>query len=53
VQKNRERWMELAELAAGEQDPDKLIELVTEIDRLLAEKQKRLESTRVPIPPKE
>jgi hypothetical protein len=34
--------MELAELAASEQDPEKLSALVQEIDRLLAEKQYRL-----------
>ena len=28
MQEKRERWMELAELAAAEQDPDKLTELV-------------------------
>ncbi len=46
MQKNRERWMELAELAANEQDPDRLMALVREIDELLAEKQKRLNSLR-------
>jgi hypothetical protein len=40
--KNKERWMELCELAANEQDSQKLSELVAEIDRLLAEKQDRL-----------
>jgi hypothetical protein len=50
MQKNRERWMELATLAANEQDPDKLMALVKEIDQLLAEKQKRLDKTRRPVP---
>jgi hypothetical protein len=48
--KNRERWMELAELAANEQDPDKLMELISEIEDLLEEKQKRL--NKIPHPPK-
>jgi hypothetical protein len=40
--KVKERWRELCEQAAIEQDPGKLSELVAEIDRLLEEKQKRL-----------
>jgi hypothetical protein len=42
--------MELAELAANEQDPDKLMELISEIDDVLEEKQKRL--NKIPRPPK-
>jgi len=42
----RERWMALCEQAAKEQDPAKLLELVTEINRLLEEKQDRLNQTR-------
>jgi len=38
----RERWMHLCEAAALEQDPEKLMELVSEINRLLEEKEKRL-----------
>jgi hypothetical protein len=38
--------MELAELAANEQDPDKLMELVREIEQLLTEKQNRLNGLR-------
>ena len=38
----KERWMELCEQAANEQDGDKLMELVAEIDRLLEAKQRRL-----------
>jgi hypothetical protein len=34
-----ERWAVLAELAAKEQDPNKLMALVTEINELLGEKQ--------------
>jgi hypothetical protein len=37
-----ERWQQLCAQAAVEQDPKKLIELVKEIDRLLGEKQDRL-----------
>ena len=40
--KVKERWRELCEQAAMEQDPRKLSELVAEIDRLLEEKQVRL-----------
>jgi hypothetical protein len=40
----RERWLELAELAADEQDPQRLIELVREINLLLEAKLSRLES---------
>ena len=45
--KNKERWQELCELAAQEQDPQKLIELMKEIDRLLEIKLNRLKG----IPP--
>jgi hypothetical protein len=38
----KERWQELCELAANEQDPDKLSDLVDEIHRMLEEKQNRL-----------
>jgi hypothetical protein len=53
MQDKRERWMELAALAAQEQDSDKLIELTKEIDRLLAEKQDRLDHARIPSKPTE
>ena len=39
---NKERWRELCEQASVEQDPKKLLELVTEINRLLDEKKIRL-----------
>ncbi len=42
MQENKDRWRELCELAEKEQDPKKLVELAKEIDRLLAEKQNRL-----------
>ena len=40
--KDKERWRELCEQAAVEQDPKKLMVLVAEITRLLDEKQTRL-----------
>jgi hypothetical protein len=42
----RERWQELCAQAAEEQDPEKLLELVKEINRLLEEKEKRLAKLR-------
>jgi hypothetical protein len=39
----RERWMELCEQAANEQDSAKLLKLITEINRLLDEKSRRIE----------
>jgi hypothetical protein len=41
--KDKQRWVELCEQAAVEQDSRKLLKLVREIDRLLREKQQRLE----------
>ena len=38
----KERWMELCELAAKEQDPAKLMALVAEINRILDSKEQRL-----------
>jgi hypothetical protein len=38
----KERWMELAAQAASEQDPQRLIELVREINELLEAKERRL-----------
>jgi len=37
-----EQWRQLCELAATEQDPERLLALVKEINRLLDEKEKRL-----------
>jgi len=39
---NKERWWELAEQAAIEQDPVKMLELITEINKLLLQKEERL-----------
>jgi len=38
----KERWMELCEQAANEQDSKRLLELTQEINRLLDEKEQRL-----------
>ena len=38
----KEQWMLLCEQAANEQDPEKLHDLVREINRLLEEKENRL-----------
>jgi hypothetical protein len=42
MRENEEQWKRLCELAAKEQDPQKLIELTREINNLLLFKQKRL-----------
>jgi hypothetical protein len=42
MEENREKWMELCARAAQEQDPEKLMELITEINRLLDAKEGRL-----------
>jgi hypothetical protein len=41
----KERWLELCELAATEQDSAKLLKYIQEINRILEEKQKRIEPT--------
>ena len=55
MNENEERWKELCKQAATEQDPHKLSELVTEINRLLKEREDRLKALgSKPIdPPKE
>jgi hypothetical protein len=40
----KERWMELCELAAKEQDSVKLMALVAEINRILEAKEERLKT---------
>jgi hypothetical protein len=40
---NEERWRELCEQVAVEQDPEKLVELTTEIYRFLEEMRRRLQ----------
>ena len=44
---NRESLRELCEQASVEQDPDKLLELIKEINRLLEEKQGRLSTAEI------
>jgi hypothetical protein len=44
MREKRERWMELAALAADEQDPKKVSDLIKEIARLLEEKQNRIQN---------
>jgi len=39
---NKERWWMLCEQAANERDPERLLEIVKEINDLLDEKQDRL-----------
>ena len=43
---NRERWQELCARAADEQDSEKLLELVKQINTLLEEKEQRLAKER-------
>jgi hypothetical protein len=42
IGKEKERWRELCEQAANEYDPQKLHELVIEINRLLEERERQL-----------
>jgi hypothetical protein len=42
MQESEERWKQLCEQAAKEQDPNKLMDLIAEINRLLAAKDERL-----------
>jgi hypothetical protein len=40
--KDNPHWMELCEQASVEQDPERLMELIREIHRLLEDKEQRL-----------
>lgn len=42
----KELWVSLCEQAATEQNPERLIQLIAEIDRLLREKEERLKDKR-------
>ena len=42
--KVQEEWMRMCEQAATEQDSEKLMALITEINRMLDEKEQRLKS---------
>jgi hypothetical protein len=48
--KTKEQWMQLCEQAAVEQDTEKLMTLVNEINRMLDEKEKRLDRQPRPTP---
>lgn len=48
---NGETWIALCERAAVEQDPKKLLELVSEINRLFEAREKRLAGPGTPKPP--
>jgi hypothetical protein len=41
---DKERWMELCEQASKEPDPERLLELVRQVNALLEEKETRLRS---------
>ena len=47
----KEEWMRLCERAATEQDTKKLMDLVSEINRMLDEKEDRLKRQKVKIDP--
>jgi hypothetical protein len=42
----KERWVHICELAAREQDPDRLMMLVQELNDLLTQKHERLQTQR-------
>jgi hypothetical protein len=44
--KTLEEWEKLCQLAAVEQDPERLMAIIQEIDRLLSEKEQRLKRQR-------
>jgi hypothetical protein len=48
--KVKEQWIQLCEQASVEQDPQKLITLVNEINRMLEEKEERLKRQRSKSP---
>ena len=41
-EQTKEHWMELCEQVATEQDPERLLQLINEINRMLDQKQERL-----------
>jgi hypothetical protein len=46
VRENTERWRELAQQAQTEQDPEKLLLIIKEINQLLEQKQGRLKKVK-------
>ena len=49
MRENREKWMELCEQAAKEQDPKKLAALILEINFMLEAKELRLTGKVLPL----
>ena len=49
----KEHWMKLAEQAANEQNPAKLLKLIEEINRMLQAKKNRLEGADTKEPAKD
>jgi hypothetical protein len=45
----KERWVHVCELAAQEQDPDRLMMLVEELNELLTQKHERLQTQRLSL----
>ena len=53
MEENREEWRELCERAAKEQDPEKLMRLIAQINRLFEANERMLKgSTPATEPPK-
>jgi hypothetical protein len=46
MKENQEEWMELCRRAANEQDPEKFLALISQINRLLEAKDERLRGGR-------
>ena len=44
----QEYWMELCEQAATEQDPERVLQLINEINRMLDQRQERLKRGSAP-----
>jgi hypothetical protein len=44
MEDNREKWMELCAQAASEQDSEKLMQLIAQINQMLEAKEQRLKS---------
>lgn len=47
-EQTKERWLQLCEQAAVEQDPERLLKLVNEISRILDEKNQRVQQCSPP-----
>ena len=48
MQAQKERWQQLCERVVVEQDPEKFMQLVEELNTLLEEKERRLDNKRQP-----